>query len=110
MSGGEPAAGVQLDAARHAFLFGNFVIGCGVMVVAGTLNDIARSFDVSVPLAGQLIAIAAAAMALGAPLAAGLVAGWDRRRLLAGSLVWYAVGHLACSLTTDYARCGRCAH
>ena len=93
----------QLKAARHAFLFGNFVIGCGVMVVAGTLNDIARSFDVSVPLAGQLIAIAAAAMALGAPLAAGLVAGWDRRRLLAGSLVWYAVGHLACSLTTDYA-------
>ncbi len=97
------ATPAQVDAARHAFLFGNFVIGCGVMVVAGTLNDIARSLDVSVSLAGQLITIAAVALALGAPLAAGLVAGWDRRRLLAGSLVWYAVGHVACSLMPSYA-------
>ena len=56
--------------ARWSLMFGNFVIGCGVMVVPGTLNDLARSLDVSVSLAGQLIAIAAATMALGAPLAA----------------------------------------
>jgi hypothetical protein len=28
---------------RWALMFGNFVIGCGVMSVAGTLNDMARS-------------------------------------------------------------------
>ena len=28
---------------RWALLFGNFVIGCGVMVVPGTLNDLAQS-------------------------------------------------------------------
>ena len=33
---------------RWSLLFGNFVIGCGVMVVVGTLNDISRSLDVSV--------------------------------------------------------------
>jgi predicted MFS family arabinose efflux permease len=72
-------------------LFGNFVIGTGVMVVPGTLNDIGTSLNVSVSTAGQLIAAAAAVMCLGAPLLASVVAGWDRRRLLALSLLWYAV-------------------
>jgi predicted MFS family arabinose efflux permease len=84
-------------------MFGNFVIGCGVMSVAGTLNDIARSLDVSVALAGQLIAIAAAVMCFGAPLLAGWVAGVDRRRLLAWAMVWYAVGHALCALMPSYA-------
>lgn len=72
-------------------LFGNFVIGTGVMVVPGTLNDISASMHVSVATAGQLIAAAAAVMCLGAPLLASVVAGWDRRRLLTLSLLWYAV-------------------
>ncbi|HEY9237778.1 MAG TPA: MFS transporter, partial [Burkholderiaceae bacterium] len=63
------ARGVHVSL-RWALMFGNFAIGCGVMSVAGTLNDIARSLDVSVALAGQLIAIAAATMAFGAPLLA----------------------------------------
>lgn len=73
-----------------ALLFGNFVIGTGVMVVPGTLNDISSSLAISVATAGQLIAAAAAVMCVGAPLLASLVAGWDRRRLLALSLLWYA--------------------
>ena len=88
---------------RWALMFGNFVIGCGVMSVAGTLNDISRSLDVSVALAGQLIAIAAAMMAFGAPLLAGWVAGFDRRRLLALALLWYGVGHVLCALMPSYA-------
>ncbi len=72
-------------------LFGNFVIGTGVMVVPGTLNDIGSSLAVSVAVAGQLITAAAVVMCLGAPLLASVVAGWDRRRLLALSMLWYAV-------------------
>ncbi len=71
-------------------LFGNFVIGTGVMVVPGTLIDISESLQVSVAVAGQLIAVAAAVMCLGAPLFASVVGGWDRRRLLALSMLWYA--------------------
>ncbi len=89
--------------ARWALLSGNFVIGCGVMVVAGTLNDLARSLAVSVALAGQLIAIGAVVMGIGAPLLAGWVAGFDRRRLLALSLAWYAAGHALSALMPDYA-------
>ena len=52
------------------------------MVVAGALNDMVRTLQVSVALGGQLIAVSAIVMALGAPLLAALVGGWDRRRLL----------------------------
>jgi predicted MFS family arabinose efflux permease len=88
---------------RWSLLFGNFVIGCGVMVVVGTLTDISRSLDVSVSVAGQLITVAAAVMCFGAPLLAGWVGGLDRRKLLAASLAWYAIGHALCALAPSYA-------
>lgn len=78
-----------------ALLAGNFVIGAGVMAVPGTLNEISSSLDVSVATAGQLISVGGVVMALGAPLFAALVAGWDRRRLLALSMLWYGLLHLA---------------
>ncbi len=83
-------------------LFGNFVIGTGVMVVPGTLSDISGSLNVSVATAGQLISAAAVLMCLGAPLFAALVAGWDRRRLLALSMLWYAALHLLCALMPSF--------
>lgn len=86
-----PAASAPLPPVLWPLLFGNFVIGTGVMVVPGTLNDISASLNVSVATAGQLIAAAAAVMCVGAPLLASVVAGWDRRRLLTLSLLWYAV-------------------
>jgi predicted MFS family arabinose efflux permease len=90
-------------ALRWSLLFGNFVIGCGVMVVAGSLNDLARSLQVSVALGGQLIAIAAAVMCFGAPLLAAAVGRVDRRVLLVASLAWYGLGHALSALSPDYA-------
>lgn len=97
------AHAARLPRARWALLFGNFAIGCGVMVVAGSLNDLTRSLQVSVALGGQLIAIGALVMCCAAPLLAGVVAGFDRRRLLAWSLVWFAAGHAVCALMPSYA-------
>ena len=77
-----------------ALLFGNFVIGTGVMVVPGTLNDISNSLAVSVPEAGQLISAAALVMCLGAPLMVAVVAKWDRRRLLSLVMLWYGMLHV----------------
>lgn len=84
-------------------LFGNFVIGTGVMVVPGTLSDISDALQVPVAQAGQLITAGGILMAVGAPVLAAVVAGWDRRRLLALSLVWYAVLHAACALMPTFA-------
>jgi predicted MFS family arabinose efflux permease len=89
--------------ARWSLLYGNFAIGCGVMVVPGSLNDLVRSLQVSVALGGQLVAVSAAVMCFGAPLLAAAVGGWDRRRLLVLALVSYAVGHALCALAPNYA-------
>ena len=88
---------------RWALMFGNFVIGCGVMVGGRHAERPRALADVSVALAGQLIAIAAAVMCFGAPLLAGWVGGFDRRRLLALSLLWYAAGHALSALMPSYA-------
>lgn len=64
------------------------------MAAAGVLNDIVRSLQVSVALAGQLIGGGAIVMAIGSPLAAALLSGSDRRRLLVLALLWVAAGNL----------------
>ncbi len=97
------AAAPRQGQVRWALLFGNFVIGCGIMVVPGTLNDLAQSLQISIALAGQLFAVGAAAVCFGAPLLAGWVSGFDRRKLLALSLVGYAVGHALCAAMPSYA-------
>jgi predicted MFS family arabinose efflux permease len=96
-------AGAALARTRWALLAGNFAIGCGVMVVAGTMNDLVRSLQVSVALGGQLITLGALVMGLGAPLLAAAVAGSDRRRLLTYSLLWFAAGHALSALMPGYA-------
>src|SRR5207253_3713803 len=107
-SAAQPAAAAdarpdRLPAVLWPLLFGNFVIGSGVMVVPGALNDISASLQVSVATAGQLISAGALLMCLGAPLLAAVVAGWDRRRLLAISMLWYGVFHLACIAAWSFA-------
>lgn len=94
---------MNLAAASRALLAGNFAIGCGVMVVAGSLNDLVASLQVSVALGGQLISVAAVAMALGAPLLALWWGNADRRLLLTLALLWYAAGHLLSACMPSYA-------
>ena len=94
--------GRRLAHVRWSLMFGNFVIGCGVMVVVGTLTDISHSLAVSISVAGQLVAAAAVVMCFGAPLLASWVGGLDRKKLLAASLAWYAIGHALCALMPSY--------
>ena len=95
-------AQLPLPKVLWALLFGNFVIGTGVMIVPGTLSVISQSMGVTVAIAGQLISAGALLMCIGAPLFASVVAGWDRRRLLALSMLWYAVLHALCALMPDF--------
>lgn len=95
------AAGLQR--AVRALTFGNFAIGAGVLVAAGALNDLARDLHVSVATAGQLVTAGAITMALGAPLLAWLLGGFDRRRLLVAALLWLAFWHLLSVLFSSIA-------
>ena len=94
---------MSLQRASRALLAGNFAIGCGVMVAAGSLNDLVTSLQVSVALAGQLVSVAAVAMAVGAPVLAMLLGRMDRRTLLTAALVWYTVGHALSALMPNFA-------
>jgi predicted MFS family arabinose efflux permease len=99
---GQPAR-AALPRVLWPLLFGNFVIGAGVMVVPGTLNEISADLRITPATAGQLITVGGVVMCIGAPLLAALVAGWDRRRLLALSMLWYALLHLAGAAAPDLA-------
>ena len=84
-----------------AFLFGNFVIGTGVMLVPGLLLVLSNDLGATVPQTALLITIAAIGMCIGSPVLATLTSRIDRRTLLTGSLALYAVGHALCALAPN---------
>jgi MFS transporter, DHA1 family, inner membrane transport protein len=86
---------------RWSLLVGNFFIGCGVMVVNGTLNDLTTSLNISVAQGGQLIALCAVMMGVGAPVLATVLTRMDRRLMLSLAMLWYGVGHLLCALAPN---------
>ena len=97
-----PASSAALPAVLWPLMFGNVVIGMGVMVVAGLINEIRQAHSISITTAGQLISHSAWLVCLGAPLLAVLVARWDRRRLLVGSMLWYAAFHTLAALAPGF--------
>ena len=80
-----------------AFLFGNFVIGTGVMLVPGLLIVLSNDLGATVPQTALLITVAAIGMCIGSPVLATLTSRIDRRTLLTGSLAFYAFGHALCA-------------
>jgi MFS transporter, DHA1 family, inner membrane transport protein len=84
-----------MDLRLVVLCFGNFVIGTGTLVVPGMLPALAEGLGVTVPVAAQLITAFALTVCLSAPVLAGLTARFDRRRLLVGVQLLFAVGHLA---------------
>ena len=83
-------------------MFGNIVIGTGVMMVTGILTEISSSLHVSIATAGQLISTSAICTCIGAPLFAAWVAGWDRQKLLTASLLWYSLLHALAALSDQF--------
>jgi len=85
-----------------ALLFGNLAVGMGIMVVPATLTNISENLGESIPITGQLITAGSVLMGVGAPLFAALVAKWDRRKLLAFTMGWYALFHALCALAPSF--------
>lgn len=83
-------------------LAGNFIIGTGVLLPAGLLNEISSGLAVTPATAGLLMLTGGVVVAVCAPLVAGLTSGIDRRRLLVFALALYAVGHAASALVPGF--------
>ena len=84
------------------FLFGNFVIGFGVLMVPGGLNDISHGLQVTVSQAGMLITAGSVLMCLSAPIFATVLAKHDRRKLLTCVMLWYGLAHALCVLMPSF--------
>lgn len=86
-----------------ALFAGAFAVSCTEFVVVGLLPQIASDLDVSEAVAGQLVTLNAVAFAVGAPVLAAVFHRADRRRVLFGCLVVFALGHAAAGLAPNYA-------
>jgi len=82
---------------------GSFAVGTGTFVVAGVLTDIAEALSVSVANAGLLVTVFAVTFALGSPLLVSATSGVERRRLLVGALVLFALANVAAALAPSFA-------
>ena len=90
-------------AALWALLFGNFVIGAGVLAPAGLINELRQAFNIDAPTVGTLIGYGAIVLCFGAPLLAYFTNRIDRRTLLTASLVLFTAGHFASALAPNFA-------
>lgn len=85
-----------------ALLFGNFVIGTGILLPAGMLTELSSGLAVSLPTAGSLLVASGILVAIGAPLFAAITSQIDRRLLLVGSLALYAVSHAGAAAASTF--------
>jgi MFS transporter, DHA1 family, inner membrane transport protein len=85
-----------------ALLFGNFIIGTGIMLPNGLLNDLIAAFTIKASTAGRLMMVGALVVGFGAPVLAALTSRIDRRMLLTGSLLIYGFGHLGSALAPTF--------
>jgi MFS transporter, DHA1 family, inner membrane transport protein len=83
-------------------LLGNFVIGTGILMPAGLINDFIAAFNITSSVAGRLMLVGGLVVGIGAPLFAAFTSRIDRRTLLTIALLIYAVGHAAAALAPQF--------
>lgn len=88
--------------ALWTLLFGNFIIGTGVLLPAGLLNQLSAELNIDVATAGLLMLAGGVVVGVGAPILATLTTRVDRRLLLVLAMALYAVGHLASAFTNAF--------
>jgi predicted MFS family arabinose efflux permease len=81
---------------------GNFFVATSFMSVAGLLNEISASLNITIAQAGWLIAAFALTAGLCAPVLATFGSRIDRRDLLAGSLGICAVANVIAAFSETY--------
>ena len=103
-----PAAGTSLIAgapmpfALFALATINVAVGTQGFAFAGVLADIARDLGISIGQAGFIVGASSITFAIGAPLAASLVANVERRPVILASLVALTVINALCGVAETY--------
>ncbi|CCE02925.1 MFS transporter [Bradyrhizobium sp. STM 3809] len=89
--------------APTALMLGNIVTGCSVLAPAGLLPELAADLAIEVHTAGLLITFGAVVLCICSPLTAWLTGRFDRRLLLAFTLLVLMLGNLASAFASSYA-------
>lgn len=79
-----------------------FAAGADAFLVAGVLPALARSFDVSVPTAGQAVTVFALTYAIGSPVLAVVTGEIDRRRVLLAALAAFGLANAVSALAPTF--------
>lgn len=94
---------IQSNAASlWMLMLGNFIIGTGVLLPAGLLNDFTADFSISPSRAGLMLFVGGLVVGVGAPLFAALTSRIERRVILTAALLLYAAGHLTAALVSGF--------
>jgi len=80
-----------------------FALGTDSFVVAGVLPEIARSFDISIGAAGQMMTVYTLTYALLAPLIATFAASVPRKQLLLAGLAIFVIANLGTAMAPTFA-------
>jgi MFS transporter, DHA1 family, inner membrane transport protein len=83
-------------------MLGNFIIGTGILLPAGLLNDFTADFQITASRAGLLLFVGGLVVGIGAPTLAALTSRIERRPLLVAALCLYAAGHAAAALAPSF--------
>lgn len=89
---------------KYATLFFStmFIVGLDSFMISAFLPILAKSFNVSTSQSGLLISAYAMGDAITALIAGPLSDGRDRKKIMVGGLVFFAIGTLACGLSTNF--------
>lgn len=85
-----------------ALLFGNFVIGTGILLPPGMLTELAAGLSISVPQAGALMMVSGIVCAVTAPLTAAFTSHVDRRQLLVATLALACLCNIISALASGF--------
>lgn len=79
-----------------------FLVGTSEYIIAGVMDKIAETLNVSVVAAGQLITVFSLTYAIGTPILIALSARLDRRKLLLYSLFVFVIGNILAFVLPGY--------
>ncbi|WP_424627206.1 MFS transporter [Bradyrhizobium sp. SYSU BS000235] len=83
-------------------MLGNFVTGVSVLAPAAMLTQLSDGLGVTIREASLLVTFGAMVLCIGSPLTAWLTSRFDRRFLLAATLMFMSAAHLASALAPNY--------
>lgn len=81
---------------------GGISLGMTEFMMMGVLPDVAKSLDISIPAAGNLIAMYALGVIIGAPVMVGVLGKYPPKKVLIGLMITVALGNILFSIAPTY--------